>query len=83
MVLAAAPAVDKAASYQRESLAWAPRSMENVFHCTSLVQKIFCMTRLTGGFNRFILPILVTEFTGHFLVSIVNLVFGMHIMFEE
>jgi hypothetical protein len=57
--------------------------MENVFHCSSLTQKIFCMTSLTGRFDRFIVPILVTEFTGHFLMSIVNLVFGMHIVFEE
>ena len=83
MVLAAALAVDEAASYQREFLPWAGTSMANVFHCLSLTQKIFCMTSFTGGFDRFIVAILVTEFAGHFLMSIVNLVLGMHIMFEE
>jgi hypothetical protein len=41
------------------------------------------MTRLTRGFYRLIVAILVTEFTGHVLMRVVDLVFGMHVMFEE
>ena len=41
------------------------------------------MTSFAGGFNRFVVPILVTGLTSHIFMIIIKLESGIHIMLKE